>query len=197
MKSNKKAWLNECDCLDCLGEFIRKDVGDINIHVECNEKKNDTHHDNSNKKHKDECKDKCQGPTDKVEFQSDTSFLSDEIFNAPIQVLDVTFTKICAGDRVWFSGIVGFDNDTDGEVAVLRLSIVRTPENGNASTIYRQTFEIDEPGDDDRTQVPFAHVEFEQNEAKNVTYTVFVERLNDDIDVFFFGQNTLAALRIH
>lgn len=197
MKSNKKAWLNECDCLDCLAEFIRRDVKDINIHVDCNDKNNNDNHDKSKDKHNDECKDKCQGPTDKVEFQSDTSFLSDEIFNAPIQVLDVTFTKICAGDRVWLNGIVGFDNDTEDEVAVLRLSIVRTTENGNASTIYRQTFEIDEDGDDDRTQVPFAHVEFEQNEAKNVTYTVFVERLNDDIDVFFFGQNTLAALRIH
>lgn len=215
MRSNKKKWekLDHCDCWKCREvvdnvrceehyeeKWEKKEdctcfkCSDINIKVDCNNGQHD-------KKEKDDKKcDKCKGPTDKVEFKSDKSFLDDEIFGRPIPVLEVTFSKICENDKVWFSGIVGFDNDTDrpgDDVAVIKLTIVRSTEFGNERTIYRQTFEIDEPGHDDRTQVPFMHVEYEQNETKDVTYTVFVERLNDNRDVFLFGQNTLAALRIN
>ncbi|EPD54216.1 hypothetical protein HMPREF1210_00201 [Paenisporosarcina sp. HGH0030] len=179
---------NECKCAKC---------GDVNIHVVCKEEDHDKK--DHDEKKKDDCE-KCTGKTDKVEFQSDKSFLDDEIFEEPIQVLQVSFNKICEGDKVWLSGIVGFDNDTDvcgNDVAVIKLTIVRTTASGSERTIYRQTFEIDQPGHDDLTQVPFAHVEFESNENKNVTYTVFVQRLNENRDVFLFGQNTLAALRIN
>lgn len=215
MGYNNKKWekLDGCKCFRCCEAEVKVEedknhdwgkkeeskcphCGDVNIHVVCKEddKKCDGHD-----KKKDDCK-KCGGHTDKVEFQSDRSFLDDEIFETPIQVLQVTFKKICADDKVWFSGIVGFDNDTNvigNDVALIRLTIVKTKWDGSERTIYRQTFEIDQPFHDDLTQVPFAHVEYEQNEEKNVTYTVFVQRLNDNRDVFLFGQNTLAALRIN
>ncbi|WP_342543291.1 hypothetical protein MHH33_06755 [Paenisporosarcina sp. FSL H8-0542] len=214
MKYNKKTWekIEGCDCFKCREaetkvewcdhkhDWDKKECpkcGDVNIKVVCEKDNHDKKDDHDKKKH--DCE-KCTGKTDKVEFQSDTSVLDDEIFEEPIQVLQVSFKKICKDDKVWFSGIVGFDNDTcvyGNDVAVIKLTIVRTSESGSERTIYRQIFEIDQPGHDDRTQVPFAHVEFESNENKNVTYTVFVQRLNDNRDVFLFGQNTLAALRIN
>jgi hypothetical protein len=224
MGYKKEKWekIEGCDCFKCREadkeendkkhDWDKKEeskcskCGDVHVHVvckeddkkcDCNEKKKDNC--DCHEKKKDDC-DKCKGQTDKIEFQSDKSFLNDEIFERPIEVLQVTFEKICEDDKVWLNGIVGFDNDTDvifNDVAVIRLTIVRSTESGNERTIYRQTFEIDQPGHDDLTQVPFAHVEYEQNGAKNVTYTVFVQRLNDNRDVFLFGQNTLAALRIN
>jgi hypothetical protein len=223
MGYNKRKWekLDGCDCFRCREAVIiecdkkhdwdKKEepkcakCGDVNIHVVVKEDEKHEKHEKHDKKcdchekKKDNC-DKCTGKTDKVEFKSDKSFLNDEIFERPIQVLQVTFKKICSDDKVWLSGIVGFDNDTrerGNDVAVIRLTIVKTTASGSERTIYRQTFEIDQPGHDDLTQVPFAHVDHEQNEEKNVTYTVFVQRLNDDRDVFLFGQNTLAALRIN
>ncbi|HSO57464.1 MAG TPA: hypothetical protein VLQ66_04420 [Paenisporosarcina sp.] len=205
MNNNKKTWeiLDGCDCFKCREAEMNKydkskatKCGDVNIHVNCKEEE---YGKKDYDKKKDDCE-KCTGCTDKVEFQSDKSFLDDEIFESPIPVLQVTFKKICADDKVWLSGIVGFDNDTfepGNDVAVIRLTIVRTTQSGSEHTIYRQTFEIDQPGHDDLTQVPFAHVEYEQNERKNVTYTVFVQRLNDNRDVFLYGQNTLTALRIN
>lgn len=208
MGYNKKKWekIEGCGCfkcreaeitIECHKDYDKKEdckcakCGDVNIHVQCNE--------DHDKKKKDECE-KCTGHTNKVEFQADKSFLDEEIFDYPIQVLQVTFKKVCADDKVWLSGIVAFDNDTDApgtDVAVIKLTIKRTTGYGEENTIYRQIFEIDKPWHDDLTQVPFAHVEYEQNENKNVTYTVYVQRLNDYRDVFLYGQNTLAALRIN
>lgn len=211
MRYSKKTWvkLDGCECFKCREAEIKEKCdwqkkdesectkcGDVNIHVNCKEEEHDK---KDHDKKKDECE-KCTGCTDKVEFQSDKSFLDDEIFEKPIPVLQVTFKKICAGDKVWLNGVVGFDNDTfvpGNDVAVIKLTIVRTTPSGSPQTIYRQTFEIDQPGHDDLTQVPFMDVQYEQNEQKNVTYTVFVQRLNDNRDVFLFGQNTLAALRIN
>jgi len=213
MGNNKRKWekLEGCDCLRCREVEVYVDqkhekyekknaYQTVNVNVDCkdcrHEEKNCDCHD---KKHKDDC-DKCKGPTDKFEFQYDKSFLSDEILDENrIPVLSVKFNKICANDKVWLSGIVGFDNDPDifDQPATIRLTIVRSTTSGPEREIYRQTFEIDEPGQDDRTQVPFADVQYEANDAYDVTYTVYVVRLEDAFrNVFLFGQNTLTALRI-
>ena len=180
-----------CKCPKCLEVEVNVEV-EVEVELEVDCKENHKKHDHDEKKC--ECK-KCEGKTDKVEFKSDISFADDEIKKRPIEVLQVTFDKICENDKVWFSGIVGFDNDDNNPVTI-KLTIVRT-QNGNDKTIYRQTFEIDKEDHDDITQVPFAHVEYEQSEAKDVTYTVFVERLDNNGEVFLFGQSTLAALRIN
>lgn len=216
----QKKWekLEGCDCIRCRDEEIKmekrnhyqdheiqwekKDGCDcfkcreVNINVVCKEDKEDKHDQKWDCQDKKKVGgDKCVGPKDAFEFQYDTSFLDEEIKERKIPVLQVIFSKVCAGDRVWFNGLVGFDND-DEEFVTLRLSIVRTTSSGLSHTIYRQTFEIDEEFHDDLTQVAFSHVEFEQNDTRDVTYTVNVERVSNSGEVFFFGQNTLTALRI-
>lgn len=130
----------------------------------------------------------------KVEFQFDQNFFDREIFEDPITILQVEFNKIPANSKIWFSGIVSLDND-DNDFVPLILNIVRTRANGLSNTIYTQYFEVDEENNDDITQVPFAHVEIEANDIKNVTYTVTIQRDQDFGEVYLFGQSTLAATR--
>lgn len=139
------------------------------------------------------CRDDHKNDT-KVEFQYDQNFFDREIFEEPITILQVEFNKIPANSKIWFSGIVALDND-DNDYVPLILNIVRTRENGLSNTIYTQYFEVDEENNDDITQVPFAHVEIEANDIKNVTYTVTIQRDQNFGDVFLFGQSTLAATR--
>lgn len=191
MGNKNKKWekLDGCDCFKCREAEMKNECDKKHDWDKKDECKCDCH----NKKKEDW--DKCKGPTDKFEFQHDTSFLDDEIKECKIPVLQVVFSEICPGDKVWFNGLVGFDND-DNEFVTIRLTIVRTTAFGLNHTIYSQTFEIDEENHDDLTQVAFSYVEVEQNEKSDVTYTVNVERLENNGDVFLFGQNTLTALRI-
>ncbi|MGB3261426.1 hypothetical protein [Paenisporosarcina sp.] len=208
MGYNKKKWrkLEGCDCwrcreveveVDCNGKHEdEKHEGnsfkcsDININVNCgNDKKDDDH--GKGKDHDDK-HDKDNG--DKVEFKYDISNLNVEIFGDPIAVLQAEFNKVKAGDRISLSGIIGLDNDSDEDVTML-ITILRTRDNGLSNIIYSQIFEVHEEGNNDRTQEPFAHVEVEQNDIRNVTYTVRIQRLENNVDIFLFGQSTLTAVR--
>ena len=202
MGYNKKKWekIDGCECFKCREVEIKVECTkekeecacnkckELNVNVFCN---NDQHND---KKH-DECN-KCKGPQNKIEFKSDTSWEDGEVKDYPKSILEVEFSKICPGDKIWFSGIVGFDNQTYNSDAEIELTIVRKTPFGEPKQIYKQIFEIDKEGHDDLTQVPFAHVAYEDNEKCDVTYTVKVERKNGSNDVYFFGQHTLTALRI-
>jgi hypothetical protein len=205
---NKKKWrkLEGCDCWRCREVEVEVDCNkkhedekhesnsfkcsDININVNCgNDKKDDDH--GKGKDHDDK-HDKDKG--DKVEFKYDISNLNVEIFGNPIAVLQAEFNKVKAGDRISLSGIIGLDNDSDEDVTML-ITILRTRENGLSNIIYSQIFEVHEEGNNDITQEPFAHVEVEQNDIRNVTYTVRIERLEGNVDIFLFGQSTLTAVR--
>ena len=179
----EKKWVKKkgCNCSKCSALEIK-----IEVEVEVTKKE---------KEKEDNKKEHDKGAQDRFEFQYDTSNLDVEIFEDPIAVLQVEFNRVFAGDRVSFSGIISLDNDTDEEVDML-LTILRTRANGATNIIYTQTFEVDEAGQDDRTQVPYAHVHVESNNIEDVTYIVRIQRLEDNVDVFLAGQSTLQAFRI-
>ncbi|WP_075617908.1 hypothetical protein [Paenisporosarcina indica] len=181
-----KKWVKKkgCDCFKCC---------EVEITVECKEEKK--HHDCSEKK--SDC-DKCKGPKDKVELQNDEQdFKHERVKERSQEILEVTFDKLCFGDKVWLSGVVGFDNDNNFAVDV-KLTITKRVGNGIKKTILTQKFEIDKEGHDDLTQVPFAKVDTILSEQRNVTYTVRVElEDHNSYDCLFLeGLSTLTALRV-
>ena len=179
----EKKWVKKkgCNCSKCSALEIK-----IEVEVEVTKKE---------KEKEDNKKEHDKGAQDRFEFQYDTSNLDVEIFEDPIAVLQVEFNRVLAGDRVSFSGIIGLDNDSDEDVTML-LTILRTKANGASNTIYSQRFEVHEEGQNDRTQVPFAHVHVESNTIEDVTYTVQIQRLEDNVDIFLAGQSTLQVFRI-
>jgi len=139
----------------------------------------------------------CRGKQNTFEFQSDERNYPKEIEYSPTVALRVTFDKICANDKVWLSGIIGVDNDTTLNDADLLITIVRSVGDYD-DIIYYQRYEVDLSLFDvfnDRTTIPFSHVEKESNEKRDVTYTVFVQRV-DSSDINLQGPRTLTALRI-
>ena len=148
------------------------------------------------KEKKEKCY-QCKGKQNTFEFQSDERNYPKEIDYKPTVALRVTFDKICANDKVWLSGIVGVNNNTTFNDADLLLTIVRSVGDYD-DIIYYQRYEVDLSAFDvfnDRTTIPFAHVEKESNEKRDVTYTVYVQRV-DSSDINLQGPRTLTALRI-
>ena len=190
---SEKKWEKRegCTCPRCR---------EVEVTVEC--KKVKKYFDDREKKHDDHEKkchcDNCKGPKDKVELQNDEQdFKHRRVKERSQEILQVTFDKLCFGDKVWLSGIVGFDNDNDF-AAEVTLTITKRIGNGMERTIYTQEFEIDKAGNDDRTQVPFAKVDTIMSEQKDVTYTVRIE-LGDHHSydgLFLEGVSTLTALRV-
>ncbi|MET1013906.1 MAG: hypothetical protein ABWX61_05285 [Paenisporosarcina sp.] len=200
---------DRCDCYKCREKEDYHEKVIIVNSFECNKDDDKKDHGKSgddkkcscheNKRHDDDKKcddDKCKGPKDKVELQNDEQdFRHQKVKERPQEILEVTFEKLCFADKVWLSGVVGFDNDNH-EPRTVTLTITKRVDNGMERTILTQLFEIDGEHNDDITQVPFAKVDTIMSEQKNVTYTVRVEREDTNNGLFLDGLSTLTALRV-
>jgi hypothetical protein len=114
--------------------------------------------------------------------------------SAPTQALSVRFNQINQGDRVWLSGVIVVDNNDMNAAANLLLIIQRvSPITGTPEEIYSFQVNINAdtiPGDD-RTIVPFSHVDVPSTQLFDIEYRVVLA----DQTLSLSGPNTLTAVR--
>ena len=152
---------------------------------------------------KDPCRDKDRKPCreeNRVEFRFDETtpdprtLIPTPLDSLGVELLSVTFDELERRDRVWLSGVIQIDNESNA-VPFLRIRIVKdSPDLISATTIYTLTVQIDAEGRDDVQAIPFSHVDVNNADLFDVRYRVFAS--TDVANALFSeGPNTLTALR--
>ncbi|EGT3616273.1 hypothetical protein FHH43_08515 [Clostridium perfringens] len=151
---------------------------------------------------KDPCRDKDRNPCreeNRVEFRFDETtpdprtLIPTPLDSLGVELLSVTFDEVERRDRVWLSGVIQIDNESNA-VPFLRIRIVKDSPNMSPTTIYTLTVQIDAEGRDDVQAIPFSHVDVNNVDLFDVRYRVFAS--TDVANALFSeGPNTLTALR--
>lgn len=160
------------------------DSGNTIQNISCNNDKNDN-------------KQKGFGCHDKVEFKYDEIDPTGNIpSSTPTPVLQVDFSTINPGDRVWLSGIVSLENDNDSVVPI-RITITRSSPLGSTPvTIYSMRFDIDKSTGNAEVVEPFSHVDVPSTQLFDVRYQVLITvAVADTLFIGNVGPHTLTAIR--
>lgn len=152
----------------------------VNMVVNCCMNKNDDKHDSC-----------CNNQI--AEFQYDEKRASSSVPTSTIQVLEVGFSVINPGDRVWLSGVINL-NSSSTDVSLIEMSIQRvSPGIDKPETVYFVELEIDKEGQDDLVLAPFSHVDVPNTRLFDVKYQVILSA--DRIGVSLNESSTLTAVR--
>ncbi|GIM29963.1 hypothetical protein CPJCM30710_26290 [Clostridium polyendosporum] len=169
------------DCSDS-GNTIQK----VYMNISCDNDKNDNRQEGF-------------GYHDKVEFKYDEITPPiDTLISVNTPVLQVDFSTINPGDRVWLSGVVHLSNDSGNATARVTITITRSsPLSGTPVTIYSSRFRIDNTSGDDSVLEPFSHVDVPNTQLFDVRYQVLlsVSDPNPNLIIENIGPNTLTAIR--
>lgn len=135
---------------------------------------------------------------DEVEFKYDETNSPGERIppTTPTPVLQVDFSTINPGDRVWLSGIVNLENDNDS-VMPIRITITRSSPLGSTPvTIYSMRFDIDKSTGNAEVVEPFSHVDVPSTQLFDVRYQVLITvAVADKLFIGNVGPHTLTAIR--
>lgn len=168
----------------------------------CRDKKDRCHDKDRCDDKDDHCRDKDRKPCreeNRVEFKFDErtpdprTLIPTPLESLGVELLSVTFDEVERRDRVWLSGVIQIDNESNA-VPFLRIRIVKDSPDLSDTTIYTLTVQIDAEGRDDVQAIPFSHVDVNNVDLFDVRYRVFAS--TDVANALFSeGPNTLTALR--
>ncbi len=138
----------------------------------------------------------CKDLDTRVEFRYDERTPAEPISipttTPGVELLEVRFDKVAAGNRVWLSGVILVDSNVN-QIARLTIRIVKDSPNINPITIYTSIVEIDVSSADDLSAIPFSHVDVNNVNLFDVRYRVFAS--SNIPGLVSQGPNTLTALR--